>query len=255
MAVALSSNCSLSAGRTQLVHVKSTPSGAKVSLNGDSVGETPVHVRVQRRDADAVLHIEEVGFESVERRLDRRLGGWFWGDFATALVLGSIAGLGAALDDGGFGPASIGFGALWSTAVLAPPLALGTVYEFPNEVDVFLQRINGTVDPTATKFRIPVRQSIGMRSDSSRIREWLVKGKENAERTRLRKRIRAVRDGGRWSGRSWCRRQEDADDGRFIACLGGCVRRNVPLPAGRVDTSGGSSGGNRYVYREPATAP
>lgn len=174
MAAALSSNCSLSAGRTQLVHVKSTPSGAKVSLNGDSVGETPVHVRVQRRDADAVLHIEEVGFESVERRLDRRLGGWFWGDFATALVLGSIAGLGAALDDGGFGPASIGFSALWSTAVLAPPLALGTVYEFPSEVDVFLQRIDGTVDPTAAKFWIPVWQSIGMRSDSLRIREWLV---------------------------------------------------------------------------------
>lgn len=200
--VALSSSCSLSRGRTQLVEVRSTPPGAQVALNGWPVGETPVHVELRRSDADPVLRVEEAGFESVERKLDRRLGGWFWGDFSMALLLGSVAGLGAALDDGGFGPASIGFGALWSTAILAPPLALGSAYEFPDEVRVVLPRAGGSGDPggagdpAGAALRKPGRPRLDVRSDPSAVRRWFAGRAEDADVVRLRERLRAVRVGG-----------------------------------------------------------
>lgn len=148
MVVALSSNCSLSRGRTQLVHVTSTPPDAQVSLNGEPVGETPMYVEVRRRDADPVLRIGKAGFESVESGLDRRLSRWFLGgDLVGALFLGGFAWAIASLDYGPSSPRSIGYGALWSTPVLAPPLVLGTAFAFPNEVEVVLERADGGGDP------------------------------------------------------------------------------------------------------------
>ena len=165
MVVVLSSNCSLSRGRTQLVHVTSTPPSAQVSLNGESVGETPVHVEVRRRDAEPVLRIGKAGFGSVEKRLDRSLSRRFiWGDLVVALLLGGVAWAGASIDSGGYGPGSIGFGALWSTAILAPPLALGSAFEFPMKVDVALRRSNRGVGSVGAAARESVRPMVGGRS-------------------------------------------------------------------------------------------
>lgn len=180
--VVLSSNCSLSRGRTQLVHVTSTPPTAQVSLNGESVGETPVHVEVRRRDAEPVLRIEKAGFGSVEKRLDRRLSRRFiWGDLVVALLLGGVAWAGASIDSGGYGPESIGFGALWSTAVLAPPLALGSAFEFPTEVDVALRRSNGGVGSVAAAAGESVRPMVGGRSWPLRVRGELADRSEGGE--------------------------------------------------------------------------
>lgn len=146
LAVALSSNCSLSRGTTQLVAVRSTPPGAEVSLNGEPVGETPLFVEVRRRDAEPVLRFEEAGFESIERELERRRSGWFWGDVAVAAFFGGAAFFGASISSG-VGAGTAGYGALWATAFLAPPLALGTAYGFPDRVRVVLPPLDETDEP------------------------------------------------------------------------------------------------------------
>ena len=146
LAVALSSNCSLSRGTTQLVAVRSTPPGAEVSLNGEPVGQTPLFVEVRRRDAEPVLRFEEAGFESVERELERRRSGWFWGDVAVAVFFGGAAFFGASISSG-VGAGTAGYGALWATAFLAPPLALGTAYGFPDRVRVVLPPLDEADEP------------------------------------------------------------------------------------------------------------
>ena len=191
--VALSSNCSLSRGRTQLVHVTSTPPDAQVLLNGGPVGETPVYVEVRRRDADPVLRIGKAGFESVESGLDRRLSGWFVGDLVGALLLGYLGWLIAALDYGGASPRSIGYGALWSAPVLVPPLALGTAFEFPNEIEVVLERADGGGDPVGASVGEPVRP-LEVGSDLLRVHVGLA-NRAGADGRRLRERLRALRVG------------------------------------------------------------
>lgn len=146
LSLALSSNCSLSRGTTQLVEVRSTPPGAEVTLNGEPVGETPLFVEVRRRDAEPVLRFEEAGFESVERELDRRRSGWFWGDLTVAVFFGGVAFFGASLSSG-VGAGTAGLGALWATAFLAPPLALGTAYGFPDRVRVVLPPLDEAGEP------------------------------------------------------------------------------------------------------------
>lgn len=201
MVVALSSNCSLSRGRTQLVEVRSVPLGAQVSLNGEPVGETPVHVEVGRRDADPVLRVGKAGFEPVEQGLDRRLAGWFLGgDIPVALLLGGLAAVGGALSSWSAG-ASIGYGGLWSTAVLAPPLALGTAFEFRNEVEIVLQRSDGVGGAAGTARKL-ARPVFDVRSELLGIREGLANGGAGIDGTGLRERLRAVKvdGGGEWSG-------------------------------------------------------
>ena len=195
MVVALSSNCSVSRGRTQLVHVTSTPPDAQVSLNGEPVGKTPVYVEVRRRNADPVLRIGKAGFESVESGLGRRLSRRFlWGDLVVALLLGYTGWAIATLDYVSI-PGAIGYGALWATPVLAPPLVLGSAFEFPNEVEVVLERADGGGDPVGATVGESVRPLFEARSDLLRVYERLANRAEGADGTRLRERLRVLRVG------------------------------------------------------------
>ena len=174
LVVALSSNCSLSRGRTQLVEVRSTPPGAEVSLNGEPMGETPLVVEVRRRDAEPVLRFEKAGFEPVERELARRRSGWFWGDFAVAAFFGGVAFFGASISSG-VGPGTAGYGALWATAFLAPPLALGTAYGFPYRVRGVLPPVDEAGEPVEANVGEPVKPLVDVHSDPFGIRERLAR--------------------------------------------------------------------------------
>ena len=62
-----------------LVPVTSTPSGAKVKLDGIEVGKTPVHVPFAR-DSEGVLQLELEGYETATVDVDKVLNGWFLGN-------------------------------------------------------------------------------------------------------------------------------------------------------------------------------
>ena len=98
-------------------------------------------------------------------------------------------------------PGSIGYGALWATPVLAPPLVLGSAFEFPKAVEVVLERADGGGDPVGATVGESVRP-LEVRSDLLRVQVGLAKRAEGADGTRLRERLRALRVGadGEWDG-------------------------------------------------------
>lgn len=131
------SGCSLVNGPRQVVQVRSRPAGASVLLDGDAVGVTPAEVRVHRHNREPVLHIERDGFEPVERELERGFSSVFVGDLILAGFVGYANAFGAGTQ-GASGHGVIGRGALGVLWVLGPVLLMGSLFDFPEEVDVSL---------------------------------------------------------------------------------------------------------------------
>lgn len=92
-------------------------------------------------------------------------------------------------------PGSIGYGALWATPVLAPPLLLGSAFEFPKAVEVVLERADGGGDPVGATVGESVGPLFEVRSDLLRVYEGLANRAEGADGARLRERLRALRVG------------------------------------------------------------
>lgn len=72
----------------QEVGINSSPSNAKVTINGQEKGNTPVIVDLKRKDTHMV-GIELDGYEPYETTLTRKTSGWVWGN----LVFGGLPGL------------------------------------------------------------------------------------------------------------------------------------------------------------------
>lgn len=73
-ALSLSGGCALMANSTtQFIDVTSTPLGARVLIDGRSVGETPLRVEVPRRRRSPVLRFEKEGYWSEAMSLRRSL--------------------------------------------------------------------------------------------------------------------------------------------------------------------------------------
>ncbi len=75
-------------GTTQQVAVSSSPTGAKVAVNGMDRGVTPVIADLKRKD-NHVIRVTLDGYQPFEMALTRSVSGWVWGN----LVFGGIPGL------------------------------------------------------------------------------------------------------------------------------------------------------------------
>ena len=74
-------------GGRQKIPVKSTPSGATVTINKIRVN-TPGVIKLSRFEPTAVLRFEKEGYEPVEVTLVRTMDGWIWGNVAIGGIIG-----------------------------------------------------------------------------------------------------------------------------------------------------------------------
>lgn len=88
--VALTTGCAtlVGGGSTQDVSFTSTPPGARVLLDGEEIGMTPVTSTLERKRA-VFVQLELDGYETREIAITRSVNGWVWGN----LLLGGLIGL------------------------------------------------------------------------------------------------------------------------------------------------------------------
>ena len=70
------------------ISVTSKPEGAKVFLDGNPVGVTPMQLAIPR-DSEANVRIEKEGFNSYVNDQNKVVAGWFFGN----LLLGGVIGM------------------------------------------------------------------------------------------------------------------------------------------------------------------
>lgn len=75
-------------GSKQSVAFTSTPSSARVTVDDQLVGNTPVVAKLTRKDKH-IVRIELEGYSPFEATLARRTSGWVWGN----IVFGGLIGL------------------------------------------------------------------------------------------------------------------------------------------------------------------
>jgi len=75
-------------GTKQNVGISSNPSGAKVTINGQTFGNTPLTVELSRKD-NHIIKIELEGFLPYETTLTRKVSGWVAGN----IIFGGLIGL------------------------------------------------------------------------------------------------------------------------------------------------------------------
>lgn len=75
-------------GGSQDIGFSSTPSSAKVMVDNNPVGQTPVITKLSRKD-NHIVRMELEGYKPFEATLTRGTSGWVWGN----LVFGGIPGL------------------------------------------------------------------------------------------------------------------------------------------------------------------
>ncbi|MBK8003916.1 MAG: PEGA domain-containing protein [Gemmatimonadetes bacterium] len=63
---------------SQEISVSSTPTGAKVLVDGTDMGKTPYVASLKRKDKH-VIRIELAGYQPFEMPLGRGTSGWVWG--------------------------------------------------------------------------------------------------------------------------------------------------------------------------------
>ena len=143
-------------GTTQRLAVASAPPGARVFLDGERVGVTPVEVVVRRRDADVVLKLEKDGFRSAEEILRRSPSRWLGLDVPVSVFFG-LAGYwvqGVRTENTAHAVAGAVAGA--SPAILG--IATGAAFAFPDRIYAELVPSSGTKlqDPDfASRFLFP----------------------------------------------------------------------------------------------------
>lgn len=76
-------------GSNQGVAVNSTPTGAAISVDGQSMGTTPAVLRLARNNAHTV-RLELDGYAPYEMKLERKMSGWVWGNLAFGGIVGVI---------------------------------------------------------------------------------------------------------------------------------------------------------------------
>lgn len=97
LAVALSGCATIMHGTTQEIPILSAPAGAEVSVDGASVGRTPLSIRLQRKQAHQV-RIEAAGYQPYQATVDRHVSGWAWGN--AFLSVGALVGVPVDLSTG-----------------------------------------------------------------------------------------------------------------------------------------------------------
>ena len=83
-------------GTKQRIGISSSPTGAKVSVDNDSVGVTPLFVNLKRKD-DYIVTIELPGYQKAQLTITSSVSGWVWGN----IVFGGLIGLAIDAASGG----------------------------------------------------------------------------------------------------------------------------------------------------------
>ncbi len=95
-AITLISCASIINGTSQNIGISSTPSGAKVTVSGQSFGTTPVIADLKRKN-NHMIKIELEGYNPYETTLTRKASGWVWGN----ILFGGLIGLAVDAISGG----------------------------------------------------------------------------------------------------------------------------------------------------------
>ncbi len=88
LALGLTACATIVHGSKQDIGISSSPSGARVTIDGNSIGKTPVVTSLSRGD-NHVVKIELEGYADYEGTLTKSTSGWVWGN----LALGGLIGL------------------------------------------------------------------------------------------------------------------------------------------------------------------
>lgn len=88
MAGVLTACATIMHGSSQELSIASSPSGARVLVDGSNAGTTPFVANLRRKDKH-VIRIEMDGYEPFEMPIVRATSGWVWGN----LLFGGIPGL------------------------------------------------------------------------------------------------------------------------------------------------------------------
>jgi len=83
-------------GSAQEVSIASQPSGASVSVDNQTLGNTPVVAKLKRKDKHTIV-ITMDGYQPFEVATTRSTSGWVWGN----IVFGGLIGLAVDLGTGG----------------------------------------------------------------------------------------------------------------------------------------------------------
>jgi len=83
-------------GTKQEIGFASSPSGAKVSANGEFLGNTPLLKELKRKN-HYIIKIELDGYLPYETTMTRHISGWVWGN----IVFGGLIGLAVDAISGG----------------------------------------------------------------------------------------------------------------------------------------------------------
>lgn len=75
-------------GPNQTIGVSSSPTSARVSVNGQSFGTTPAMVKLPSKSVH-VIKVELDGYLPFEATVTKKLSGWVWGN----IVFGGVIGL------------------------------------------------------------------------------------------------------------------------------------------------------------------
>jgi len=75
-------------GTSQDIAVSSNPSNAKVTIDGNTVGNTPLTTSLSRKDIHTVK-IELDGYHPFESKIMKETSGWVWGN----IIFGGLIGL------------------------------------------------------------------------------------------------------------------------------------------------------------------
>jgi len=83
-------------GSKQDVGISSNPSEAKITVDSQKYGTTPVNIKLKRNSSHTV-RLELAGYEPYETTLTKSVSGWVWGN----IVFGGLIGLGVDAATGG----------------------------------------------------------------------------------------------------------------------------------------------------------
>ncbi|BFU89281.1 MAG: hypothetical protein NTAFB01_04680 [Nitrospira sp.] len=87
----LSAGCAtIVSSSTVDVSLATTPAGAKAQVNGQTYATTNSVTIPIRRGKNPTIHVEKDGYEPQDIRLERKFGGWVWGN----ILFGGLIGLG-----------------------------------------------------------------------------------------------------------------------------------------------------------------
>lgn len=95
-ALALGACASVIHGTHQDVGISSAPTGARVSVDGQDKGDTPLVAHLARKE-NHLVRLELAGYKPYETTLTRSVSGWVWGN----IVIGGLIGFAVDALDGG----------------------------------------------------------------------------------------------------------------------------------------------------------